>query len=87
LGLPDRQRDAAWPAGETPALRPRYAARAVFFVLMDEPEYLICLECETPTYQFEFGANAKLLSVICNTCGNDNPSEFMTESELEEQSR
>jgi hypothetical protein len=58
----------------------------VFFALMDEPEYLICLECETPTYQFEFGANGKLLSVICNTCGNDIPSEFMTENELEEQS-
>jgi len=53
---------------------------------MDEPEYLICLECETPTYQFEFGPNGKLTSVICNTCGNDNPSEFMTENELEEQS-
>jgi hypothetical protein len=53
---------------------------------MDEPEYLICLECETPTYQFEFGANGKLTTVICNTCGNDNPSEFMTENELEEQS-
>ena len=24
------------------------------FALMDEPEYLICLQCETPTYQFEF---------------------------------
>ena len=31
------------------------ASSAVFFALMDEPEYLICLECETPTYQFEFG--------------------------------
>jgi hypothetical protein len=59
----------------------------LFFAVMDEPEYLICLECETPTYQFEFGANGKLLSVICNTCGNDSPSEFMTENELEEQSR
>jgi hypothetical protein len=58
----------------------------LFFAAMDEPEYLICLECETPTYQFEFGPNGKLLSVMCNTCGNDSVSEFMTESELEEQS-
>ena len=50
---------------------------------MDEPEYLICLQCETPTYQFEF-ENGKLATIICNTCGNDEPSEFMTESELEE---
>jgi len=53
---------------------------------MEEPEYLICLECETPTYLFEYGPNGKLLSAICNTCGNDSPSEFMTENELEEQS-
>ena len=24
---------------------------------MSEPEYLICLQCETPTYQFEYDAN------------------------------
>ena len=53
---------------------------------MDEPEYLICLECETPTYQFEY-TNGKLTSAMCNTCGNDNVAEFMTEAELEEQSR
>jgi hypothetical protein len=54
---------------------------------MDEPDYLICLECETPTYLFEFGPNEKLISAICNTCGNDSVSEFMTEAELEDQSR
>lgn len=51
---------------------------------MEEPEYLICLQCETPTYQFEF-ANGKLATVICNTCGADDLSDFMTEAELEEQ--
>lgn len=50
---------------------------------MDEPEYLICLECDTPTYQFEF-LDGKLASVVCNTCGNDNPSDFMTENEYDE---
>ena len=52
---------------------------------MDEPEYLICLQCDTPTYQFEY-AGGKLTSVICNTCGNDDPSDFMTETEYDEQS-
>ena len=52
---------------------------------MDEPEYLICLECETPTYQFEY-TNGKLGTVLCNTCGNEDPGEFMTEAELEESS-
>ena len=51
---------------------------------MDEPEYLICLQCETPTYQFEF-ANGRLVAAICNTCGADDLSDFMTEAELEEQ--
>jgi hypothetical protein len=53
--------------------------------LMDEPEYLICLQCETPTYQFEY-TNGKLTAITCTTCGNDDLTEFMTESELEEMS-
>lgn len=58
--------------------------RLLFFAAMsDEPEYVICLECETPTYQFEY-ANGKLATVVCTTCGNDDPAEFMTEAELEE---
>jgi ribosomal protein L40E len=51
---------------------------------MDEPEYLICLQCETPTYQFEFNAG-HVTAVICQTCGADDPSDFVTESELEEE--
>ena len=54
--------------------------------LMDEPEYLICLQCETPTYQFEYDSKGKLATVVCQTCGNDDPTDFMTEAELEEQS-
>jgi translation initiation factor 2 beta subunit (eIF-2beta)/eIF-5 len=51
---------------------------------MSEPEFLICLNCETPTYVFEY-QEEKLVSVLCQACGNDDPSEFMTESELDEQ--
>lgn len=50
---------------------------------MDEPEYLICLQCETPTYQFEM-TNGKVSAIVCTACGNDDVSEFMTEAELEE---
>lgn len=53
--------------------------------MSDEPEYLICLSCETPTYQFEY-TNGKISVVICTTCGNDDVTEFMTEAELEEHS-
>ena len=52
--------------------------------MADEPEYLICLQCETPTYQFEY-VNGKLATIRCDTCGNDEISDFMTEAELEEQ--
>lgn len=53
--------------------------------MSDEPEYLICLSCDTPTYQFEY-VNGKLATIICSTCGNDDLTEFMTETEYDEQS-
>ncbi|HYM62702.1 MAG TPA: hypothetical protein VEZ11_17595 [Thermoanaerobaculia bacterium] len=49
-----------------------------------EPEYLICLQCETPTYQFEYN-EGKLISALCTTCGTDEVSDFVTESEFEEE--
>ena len=51
---------------------------------MEEPEYLICLQCETPTYEFEF-QNGKVTAILCSTCGNDDPDDFMTEADLEDQ--
>jgi hypothetical protein len=53
--------------------------------MSDEPEYLICLQCDTPTYQFEY-VKGKLAQVVCTTCGADDPADFVTEAELEEQS-
>ena len=57
-----------------------------FPLMSGEPEYLICLTCETPTYQFEYDQNGKLTAAVCTTCGSDDPSDFMTEAELEEHS-
>lgn len=51
--------------------------------MFSEPEYLICLQCETPTYQFEY-FNEKLTVVVCTACGADDPADFMTESEFEQ---
>lgn len=53
--------------------------------MSDEPEYLICLQCETPTYEFEFH-NGKLAQIMCSSCGNDDVTDFMTEAEYEEMS-
>ena len=92
LRLGDRQRDqrgALHPAGHRRADADAAGDGGqppvtLSFALMDEPEYLICLQCETPTYQFEFN-NGKLMAVVCNTCGNDDVTDFMTEAEIEEQ--
>lgn len=49
---------------------------------MSEPEYLICLNCETPCYNFEW-VEGKLGEVLCTTCGNEEPDEFATEEDLD----
>lgn len=51
--------------------------------MSEEPDYLICLQCETPTYQFEF-ASGKVATVMCASCGNDDPTDFVTEAEFDE---
>ncbi|MFQ5527268.1 MAG: hypothetical protein ACE5GX_13515 [Thermoanaerobaculia bacterium] len=49
---------------------------------MAEPDYLICLNCESPCYNFEW-ADGKLAEVLCLACGNEEPDEFATEDDLE----
>ena len=44
---------------------------------MSSPEYLICLECETPCYIFEWH-DGELTEVLCEACGNDEPDQFST---------
>jgi hypothetical protein len=46
------------------------------------PEFLICLDCETPCYDFEW-EDGKVGEVICHVCGNDEADEFITEEEFE----
>lgn len=58
-------------------------AERVSFFGMDEPDYFICLQCETPTYEFEY-TNGKLGAIVCGTCGNDDPSDFMTEADYDD---
>ncbi|MFI5167357.1 MAG: hypothetical protein ACHQQS_12085 [Thermoanaerobaculales bacterium] len=53
---------------------------------MVEPDYLICLDCETPVYVFEWRAG-KASEVLCPVCGNEDPSNFATEDEMEEMSQ
>lgn len=47
------------------------------------PEYLICVECETPCYVFEW-EEGKVKEALCEVCGNDEPEDFMTQEELDD---
>ena len=49
------------------------------------PDYLICLECESPVYIFEW-RDGVLLEALCTHCGNDDVSQFITEADYEEMS-
>lgn len=49
---------------------------------MSQPEYLICLECETPCYTFEW-AEGHITEAMCMACGNDGIDQFMTEEDFD----
>ena len=51
--------------------------------MFNEPDYLVCLNCETPTYTFELDGQGKVVSAFCATCANDNPAEFATAEQAE----
>jgi hypothetical protein len=47
------------------------------------PDYLLCLECESPVYVFEWKSGI-VKEAICEICGNDDPAQFATEDEYED---
>ncbi len=49
---------------------------------MATPDYLICLECETPSYVFEWKDGRKI-EALCQICGNEDIESFATEEEYE----
>lgn len=49
---------------------------------MEAPEYLICLNCDTPCYVFEW-RDGKAYEALCTTCGNDDIDQFMTEEDFD----
>jgi predicted RNA-binding Zn-ribbon protein involved in translation (DUF1610 family) len=50
---------------------------------MAAPEYVVCLDCETPVYVFEW-VGEKLTEIICPACGNEDPEQFILPDDLEE---
>jgi hypothetical protein len=49
---------------------------------MAAPDYLICLNCESPSYVFEWKEGA-CIEAICTACGNDEPDQFVTEEDFD----
>lgn len=47
------------------------------------PDYVICVECETPCYVFEW-QDERVREAFCEACGNDDPELFLTEAEYED---
>jgi hypothetical protein len=50
---------------------------------MANPDYVICLDCETPCYVFEW-EDGKITEALCAACGNDDIDQFALPEELEE---
>ena len=46
--------------------------------MTETPDYVICLECDTPVYTFDWDGN-RVKEAMCTSCGNDKPSQFTTE--------
>jgi len=51
---------------------------------MSEPEFLICNECDSPVYVFEW-EDGRITEAICTACGNDKPALFTTDEDYGEQ--
>lgn len=49
---------------------------------MPMPEYLMCLNCETPCYVFEW-EDDELKEAVCEACGNDEAEQFATPEDFE----
>ncbi len=47
------------------------------------PDYLLCLECESPVYVFE-RKDGVTKEAVCEVCGNEDVSQFATEDEYED---
>lgn len=52
---------------------------------MASPEYLICLDCETPCYVFEW-KDGEVTEVLCQACGNDDADQFALPDDFDEMS-
>lgn len=53
--------------------------------MSDAPSYVICLNCESPCYEFEW-QDGKVSEALCTVCGNDDAEQFVTDEEMDSMS-
>ena len=46
------------------------------------PEYMICLNCESPCYVFEWGED-EVSEAVCEVCGNEDLDQFLTPEDFD----
>ena len=51
---------------------------------MSEPDFIICNECDSPVYVFEW-SEGRISEAICTSCGNNKPALFTTDEEYGEE--
>lgn len=50
---------------------------------MAQPDYVLCLECDTPVYVFDY-RDGQIKQAECPTCGNEELEHFALPEEIEE---
>jgi hypothetical protein len=49
---------------------------------MAAPEYIVCINCETPCYIFEW-KDDQLAEAFCEVCGNEDVEEFLSPEDFD----
>ena len=49
---------------------------------MAAPDYVVCINCESPCYIFEWKDN-QLTEAMCEVCGNEDVEEFLTPEDFD----
>jgi len=50
--------------------------------MLSAPDYLLCCDCETPCYIFEW-KEGTVKEAVCEVCGNEDEMTFLSEEEYE----
>jgi len=49
---------------------------------MAAPDYIVCINCESPCYIFEW-KDDQLTEAMCEVCGNEDVEEFLTPEDFD----